>query len=292
GVPNVQRVYGDVLKPKTLTPLLRGADVVFHLAAKVNIEDRHDTHMDRVNVRGTLNVLRACKKLQTGRLVHCSSVHSLRHGPEVHEYQPLVKRGDAEGYDLTKARGEAQVLRAVRRQGLDAVVVNPTGMIGPHDYHGSALGKFFRGQWKYMPAVNGAYDMVDVRDACRGMLLAAQRGRTGERYILGGHWVRVPDLMMRAQEASGERAWFVVPWLGWPVTLPWTLASWSVPLVRAAYQWMGWEPVLSRPALAVLQSTQAISHHKAALELGYDVRPLAQTIRDIFAWQREHHLHR
>jgi dihydroflavonol-4-reductase len=165
-------------------------------------------------------------------------------------------------------------------------VVNPTGMIGPHDYHGSALGRFFRGQWKYMPAVNGAYDMVDVRDACRGMLQAAVQGRTGERYILGGHWVRIPDLMLKAQEASGERSWFVVPWLQKPVTMPWTLVSWSVPLMRAAYRVMGWEPVLSQPALDVLQSTQAICHNKAMQELGYTVRPLSDSIRDIFAWQR------
>lgn len=284
-LPGVKCFRGDVRKlPRNF---LRDVDVVYHLAAKISISDDHDPELVPINVDGTANVVRACVRNQVPRFVYCSSIHALQQRPIVDETCALVQPGEGGEYDQTKAASERLVQRAVDRNGLNAVTVNPTGIFGPHDYRGSFLGTFFRSYWKYAPAVNGAYDYVDVRDVCDGMVRAAERGKNGERYILGGEFCSIADLTESMSRASGEKPWFSWPGSNRPLTVPLSLAYWSAPLVTRVCKFLNIPPVMTRNSMSVLGGTSHISSDKAKRELGYRPRSLASGVEEMPKWVQQ-----
>lgn len=139
---DVERVKGDVRDPDSLARLVQGAELVFNLAALISLEGRFRSGLD-VNIVGPRNVAAACLAAGVRRLVHVSSVHAFDdvpgHGP-IDEDRPQVTDPSRPAYGLSKAAGEREILGAIER-GLDAVIVNPTGVIGPHDYKGSRMGR-------------------------------------------------------------------------------------------------------------------------------------------------------
>ena len=141
---DVERVEGDVLDRGSLERAFRSADVVFHLAAKVSVGHEPYEELHRLNVVGPQNVVEACRTAGVRRLVHFSSIHAFSPFPadgEIDESRALADPDDATmpSYDRTKSAGQRAVLAAVE-QGLDAVIVNPTAVIGPNDFKPSPLG--------------------------------------------------------------------------------------------------------------------------------------------------------
>ena len=140
GLP-VERVSGDVMDPVSLERAFQGAEVVYHLAARISLIGGQDGLVHDTNVVGTRNVVAACLAAGVRRLVHFSSIHAFQQRPFD---EPLdetrEKSGDeAPAYDRSKALAEREVLAGVER-GLDAVIVNPTGVLGPFDFEPSAMG--------------------------------------------------------------------------------------------------------------------------------------------------------
>jgi len=276
----VEEARVDVRDAAAVRAALAGAEVVFHLAARISLWGELGGEVEEVNVGGTANVLGACAEVGVRRLVHFSSIHAFRQDPQdepLDETRPLVD-GTAPPYDRAKAAGERLVLEAVAR-GLDAVIVNPTGVIGPHDYHPSALGQvLLMLQGGRMPAlVAGGFDFVDARDVVSGALAAAERGRRGERYLLPGHYTTVRELGALVGEVSGRRPpAFVAPmWL----------ARLGAPFVLAASRVTGRQPVYTPASLYVLRTgNRCIVGAKAGRELGYRPRPLRDTIADTLSW--------
>lgn len=212
GLP-IEMVVGNILDPETLDRWMRGVKLVYHLAGVISIVPGKEELMYRVNVEGARNVARAALKAKA-RMVHTASVHALRrepHGVTMDERTPLALEGDAGAYDRTKAEGVQAVLEVVR-EGLDAVIVCPSGVIGPHDYFHSEMGELLRtfATPKIHFIINGAYDFVDVRDVAQGMILAAEKGRTGEIYILSGEQVTLRWLLKKTQQIAGVRSPAVV----------------------------------------------------------------------------------
>ena len=170
GLP-IEMVVGNILDPETLDRWMRGVNVVYHLAGIISILPGDEEIMHRVNVEGARNVARAALRAKVKRMVHTASVHAFRREPcgvTMDERTPLALEGNAGAYDRTKAEGVQAVLE-VFSEGLDAVIVHPSGVIGPHDYFGSEMGelvKNFAGSRLHF-IVNGAYDFVDVRDVVR-----------------------------------------------------------------------------------------------------------------------------
>ncbi len=279
-----EATLGDI---EALAAAFAGAEVVFHCAAAVTVRKEAAPWVVAANVDGTRHVIDACKAAGVRRLVHCSSVVTVglsedgEPSDETAEWN-FERFGIMDGYTLTKRRAEELVLAAVADEGLDAVVVNPTYMIGPRDVRPSSGKLLVEIVKRAVPGVSaGANNFVDVRDVARGMVLAAERGRTGERYILGGLDLPYAEIFARVAAISGVK----------PITrvLPRWLASvagWYGDLVEAVSDQ---EPLLNSASIAWGYTNRyRFTSAKAQAELGYEIGPLEPAIRDALVWFREH----
>jgi len=279
---NIERFAGDVLDPSSLAAAFSGAERVFHLAALISVVGDPDGAVARTNVVGPRNVVAACRQAGVRRLVHFSSIHAYSQSPLdqiLDETRPHVDAARAYAYDGSKAAGEREVLAGVA-QGLDAVIVNPTAVLGPQDFKPSRMGQILLDLYhRRLPAlVHGGFDWVDARDVADGAWRAAERGRTGEKYLLGGHWASVRELATLAQDVTG------VPAPRFDTPMP--LARLAAPFAFAFSRWTGRTALFTPESLGALRANRRISHDKATRELGYAPRPLAETVRDAYAWFR------
>jgi dihydroflavonol-4-reductase len=283
----IQWVSADLDDVAALTEACRGADVVFHCAAAVSVQKDVTPELERANVGGTSNVIAAVRAAGATRLVHVSSVVAVglsEDGAPCDETSPwnFEKLGLLDAYAITKRAAEERVHDAVRA-GLDAVIVNPTYMFGPRDARPSSGKLIVDLAKRRVPGWTPGYNnFVDVGGGARGMIAAWQKGRRGERYILGGH-----DLTYRAMMQTVARVVGVAP----PrFKLPY-------PLARA----VGWFGDRRERAgkHAIANSTQIryaytdrfrFTCAKAERELGYSYGPLEDAIRDAVAWFRAHQM--
>ncbi len=276
----VERVEGDVLDPPSLDSAMKGIKTVFHLAGIISIMPGDNPLVWRVNVDGTRNVIEAARRAQIQRLVYTSSIHAIKrvpHGVKIDEslgFDPSNPYGE---YDRSKATASLEVQNAVKK-GLNAVLVCPTGVIGPYDFRGSEMGEVIRGAAFARPMfyIKGAYDFVDVRDVVDGLIAASKKGRPGEAYILGGNKISVRYLIETVREVTGKAfASFKVPL---------SFAEFATRYTVWYYQRSKSKPRLTPYSLEVLQSNADISHAKAEKELGYKPRPVIETIADTVRW--------
>jgi dihydroflavonol-4-reductase len=277
---DVERVVADVRDEASLARAFAGAEVVIHLAAVISITGDHGGLVTDTNVRGVRNVASAARAAGVRRMVHTSSIHAFKiaeRSRTIDEASPRAAPPESGAYDLSKAAGEAE-LRAVIAAGLDAVVVNPTGIVGPNDFGPSRMGRVLLqlAQRRLPSLVEGGFDFVDVRDVVSGILAALERGRTGENYILGGHWHSFNELAAMVTAATGAPP----P----PFTTPTWMVKLGLPFVAAHGRLVGQEPLYTRESLAAAAACRQISHRKAEVELGHRPRPLAETVRDTCAW--------
>lgn len=276
----LERVQGDVLRPETLLEVFDAADVVFHLAARISIEGDPDGRVWAVNVEGTRNVVEGCLRARVGRLIHFSSFHAFAQAPydeELTEERPRVGSSSFP-YDRSKAEAELAVMAGIER-GLSAVILNPTAIIGPHDYRPSLMGEVLLDLYhgRLPSLVPGGSDWVDVRDVCDAALASVERGRVGERYLLGGGWTAVGELAALAESITGRKA----PRL----TTPLWLARAGVPFVKLHSRWSGTRPLYTHESLdRLVRSSRCVSHAKASRDLGFEPHPLRTTLEDAYAW--------
>lgn len=281
---DVETVHGDICAPDDLTAAFKGARVVYHAAGHISLLQNEGSLLERVNVRGTRNVVAACLAAGVQRLVHFGSIHALElpsAGGLVDEESPLVGEHQRAPYDRSKAAAEREVLRGIE-QGLDAIILNPTAIVGPYDYRPSHFGQVLlalaRGR---MPAlVEGGFDWVDARDVVEGAWRAQQAAPSGSRYMLGGHWVSVRDIATLVAQVTGRRA----PRLVCPMGLARLVAPWAT----AASQLIGKRPLFTSFSLEVLCGEARVSHERARRDLGYQPRPFEETVADTLAWFAAH----
>ncbi len=274
----VEAVEGDAINLDAVFESMRGVKGVFHLAGVISIMPGPNPYVRKVNVEGTQNVIRAA--LENGiRMIYTSSIHALRRVAdgvidESASYDPDNPYG---AYDRSKAEATLEVLNAVQT-GLDAVVVCPTGVIGPFDFRGSMMGSLIRDAAVARPTlyVDGAYDFVDVRDVANGLISAAEKGRRGESYILSGHKISIRRLLETVREITG-RDFF-------QMKIPLGLAKFAAMFTPMYYRLANVTPRFTPYSLEVLQSNSNISHAKATRELGYQPRSLYESIRDAAGW--------
>jgi dihydroflavonol-4-reductase len=299
----LERVHGSVCEPDTLGPAFEGARRVYHLAGIISLDGDADGRVHRVNVEGTRNVARACLERGVERLVHVSSVHAFDMHPRdevldetrtqvadclhAHGNRPYSAFGLRAGslrvpwadshrhsaYDRSKALGE-RVVREAIADGLDAVILNPTGIMGPVDHGPSRLGQLLcdLANRKLPALLDGGFDFVDVRDVASAVCSAGDRGRRGENYIIGNAWYSLRELAALVEDCTGRRApAFVSP--VWAARL-------GVPFARVASRVRGREPNFTSESLEVLLSNRSISSRKARAELGHAPRPLRETVAD------------
>ena len=276
---DVEQVLGNVLDPPSLNKAMQGVDCVFHLAGIISILPEKDGLMYQVNVQGTRNVLLVARQNKVKRLVHVSSIHALsRHWQGVIDERVPFDPDYAVGeYDRTKALASLEVIRAVK-DGLNAVIVCPTGVIGPHDYRNSEVGDLVR-QWikpKPHVLIEGAYDFVDVRDVAQGLILAWLHGRRGEVYILSGQQIRLIKMKELVQQVTG----ICTP----TICIPCWLAKIGARFSPLYYRITRQTPKFTAYSVDTVLSNSRISHAKAHRELGFQPRPLLRTISDTIRW--------
>jgi dihydroflavonol-4-reductase len=277
---DVEKMTGDVLDSKSLETAMSGVNTVYHLAGIISIMPGRNPLVWQVNVEGTRNVLETARRVGVRRLVYTSSIHAIArapHGVEMDESLGFDQNNPYGEYDRSKAAASLEVQKAVN-SGLDAVIVCPTGVIGPHDYRGSELGEVIRSasEARTMFYVEGAYDFVDVRDVADGLIAAHAHGRRGESYILSGQKLSVRYLLETVREVTGKAFS--------SIKIPFSLAELAARFTPWYYLRTKAKPRFTPYSLEVLQSNANISHAKAARELGYKPRPIVETISDTVRW--------
>jgi len=273
-------VRADVRDYGSLVAAFAGAGVVYHLAGIISISGGQARLLHEVNVLGVRNVVRACLDVAVRRLVYTSSVHALEVPPagvrvcEPAEFRPDALDGD---YARSKARGSIEVLNGVE-QGLDAVMVFPSGVVGPYDFRLSEMGRLFTdfARGRLTAYVDGAYDFVDVRDVVAGILRAGASGNRGEGYVLSGERITVDGLLSLLEKVTGVRRR--------ACRVPFRLARLAALFAPAYYRLRRAKPRFTSYSLRVLRSNCLMDSSKAARELGYSPRPLAETVKDTIDW--------
>lgn len=282
----VEKVEGDLRDPASLIKAFEGADVVYHLAAIVSILPWRSRSLHEINVSGTRNVIEACRKTNVRRLVYTSSIHALfaEPPPKVVDENILFNPDNVVGaYAKSKAEASLEVLNAAK-QGLDAVIVCPTGVIGPYDYKESEMGHlikdFITGKLKVY--IDGNQDFADVRDAAIGHILACEKGRRGEVYILSGETISIKNLLLLLEELTSLKA----PSLKIPIPLVKIIAIFT----SLYYILTKTKPRLTPYSIYVLTYKAFASDEKARRELGYSTRPLRKSIEDSVKWFKENRM--
>lgn len=280
---NVEKMRGDVLDPVSLRKCFEGADVVFNAAGKISVSGDPDGTVRRVNVEGAKNVVEACLTMGVKRLVHFSSIHAMQQYPihqELDESRPLVEESGFE-HDISKSDGDREVLKGIM-QGLDAVFITPTAVLGPGDFTPSLMGQGLIALYnRKVPAlVAGGFDWVDVRDVAKAAVIAMEKGKPGERYMLSGMWKTVKELAELVQDISGKAA----P----KFTSPQWLARVGAPFAKAYCLITNSPTLYTNETLEVLvRCNRNITCSKAKRELAFHPRPLVETLKDTFEWYRQ-----
>ena len=276
----IEIIEGDILDKASVMQAMQGVEEVFHMAALVAISPGNESLLRRVNVEGTKNMLEAAKACGIKKFVYTSSIHALARAPigtVIDETQPFDVNNPAGMYDSTKAEASLEVMKAVK-DGLNAVIVCPTGVIGPYDYRRSELGEMFISWMKKTGSivVEGAFDFVDVRDVAKGHILALTKGKPGQTYILGGTQIQVKFLVRMVKKLVGAYSPIIV--------LPPRLANFAALLAEKYYKMTRTRPKLTHYSLETLASNSDISSEKARSELGYQPRSLVETLADTIGW--------
>jgi dihydroflavonol-4-reductase len=281
---NVEIVEGDVLNAESLQRAFEGAQRVYHLAGVISIMPGVNALVRKVNIDGTINVLRAALQAGVRRLIYTSSIHAIQRVATgiIDERLPYDPGNHYGEYDRSKAQASLEVQRAAQN-GLDAVIVCPTGVIGPHDFRVSEMGSVILGAALRRPTlyVDGAYDFVDVRDVADGLILACEHGVRGESYILSGERMSVRYLLETIREVT-ERKFFTFK-------VPRPLAELGAQIAPLYYRLAKLRPRFTPYSMEVLASNSHISHAKATRDLGYRPRSLKESLADTAQWFLENH---
>jgi dihydroflavonol-4-reductase len=277
-------VEGDLTDPGSLARAVAGCDAVFHVAADYRIWVPDPAAMLRANVDGTVALMRASQEAGVARIVYCSSVAALglnKDGAPADETTPVSEESIVGIYKKSKYRAEQAVL-AMAREGLPVVIVNPAAPIGPRDIKPTPTGRMIADTAAgRMPAyVETGLNVVHVDDVAEGHLLAYERGRIGERYILGSENLTMAQILALVDEATGR----VQRRVRLSRKLLWPLAVACEGVARLG----GPKPLVTTDDLRMASKLMYFSAAKARAELGFSPRPAREAIADAVAWFRAH----
>lgn len=279
----VETIKGCLDDQKSLDIFCQGLDVVFHLAARISIGTNSFEKLHKVNVEGTQNLVFSCKKAGVKRIIYFSSIHALEHHPlnqPMDESRSLVK-DSPQAYERTKSMGEAWIL-AQKTEQFDVIVLNPTAVVGPLDHKPSLMGELLLRMYngKIPGLIPGGYNWVDVRDVVEAASNALVKGKSGEHYILSGKWYSLKEYAETLQEVSGKKIRKVV--------LPFWLARIGVPFIQIWSSVTKQQPLYTHESLDIVsQGNKNILNEKARKELGFNPRPLSESLKDAFNWFKE-----
>lgn len=281
---DLELFQGDLRNPQALGECVKGCEVVFHTAADYRLWVPDPQNMYAVNVDGTRNLLEAAAQARVERFIHTSSVGALgipSDGSPGTEQTPVKLEELVGPYKRSKFLGEQEALKAAQK-GLDVVVVNPSTPVGPKDRKPTPTGRtivdFLRGR---MPAyVDTGLNLIHVRDVAQGHLLALEKGKKGEKYILGNRNMSLREIFQVLAQLSGLR----VP----SIRLP----RW--PILAVAYvecsisKWITHrEPRIPLDGVRMAAKKMFFDSSKALRELGLPQTSVRQALSEAVSWFRE-----
>ncbi len=276
-------VLGDLTDAASLARATDGCRYVVHVAADYRFWVPDPEAMLRANVDGTVAVMRAAMAAGAERVVHCSSVAALGQtddGTPADEATPTDEAAFVGTYKRSKYLAERAVLDLVRQENLPAVIVNPAAPVGPRDIKPTPTGKMIRDAAAgKMPAyINTGLNIVHVDDVAEGHALALERGRIGERYVLGGENLLLKDLLALIASVVGRQP----PRIELPEAVVWPVAF----VMEGVARLTGVTPLMTREHLKMARKKMFYSSAKAIAELGYAPRPVRQAVEDAVTWFR------
>lgn len=276
---DVERVPGDVTDAAAMRAAVRGCGRVFHLAAVYALWTRDPGLMQRVNVGGTRTVLAAARDAGVERVVYTSSIARFGGqglGRRAHEASPFALGATGDAYSRSKADAHEVALAFARD--LDLVIVAPTGPIGPGDVGPTPTGRLLLSAVTLPATVVTASvcNFAHVRDMAAGHVLAAELGRRGETYLLGGVDLTFPELARLVHGVAGIRRPVLVA--------PFSLARAAGRAALAVTRLTGRPPLLTPQAVAISELGLAADCSKAVRELGLPQTPLEAAVADALAW--------
>ncbi len=279
----VERVFGDLRQPDTLTGALDGCRILYHVAADYRLWTPRPDDLYETNVAGTENLIRAAIAAGVERIVYTSSVATLginADGTPADEETP-VRLDDMIGhYKRSKFLAEQAVRRMVA-EGAPVVIVNPSTPVGPHDIKPTPTGRMIvEAAAGRMPVyVDTGLNLVHVDDVATGHLLACQHGAIGQRYVLGGQNMTLADILRAIAVMVGRRP----PTIRLPHGL-------ILPFAMLAEGWARLfgtgEPFATVDGIRMARKHMFFSSAKAEQTLGYTARPVEDALRDAIAWFR------
>lgn len=279
---DVERVSGDLRDWDSLQNAVQGCGLVFHVAADYRLWSKHPDDLYRSNVDGTRNLLDAAARARVERVVYTSTVGCIgmpkdRLGDE---NTPVSMADMAGHYKRSKWLAEQRALDEAAG-GLPVVIVNPTAPIGDHDWKPTPTGKIIVDflQDKLPAFVDTGLNLVDVRDTAEGHLLACERGRVGERYILGCENLTLQQILARLAALTGKKA---------PTTkAPYALAYAAGVVSTAWANVTGKAPGIPLEGVKMARKKMFVTHEKASRELDFAPGPVDAALQRAVAWFRE-----
>jgi len=275
-------VIGDMRDEASMTAAMKGARYLFHVAADYRLWARDPSEIERNNLAGAKATMGAALKAGVEKVIYTSSVAALKPGETaVDETSRHTVHSVIGAYKRSKVVAERLVEQMVAEQGLPAVIVNPSTPIGPRDVRPTPTGRIIveAANGKVPAFLDSGLNLVHVDDVAAGHLLALDKGRIGERYILGGQDVLLGDMLKAVAQVMGRRP----PTISLPRGPLFPLAYANEALARIT----GKEPFLTVDALKMAKHHMFFSSGRAEQALGYSARPWEQALDDAIGWFRQ-----
>src|SRR6516162_9557964 len=281
----IEIARGDLRDASSVRRAMAGIRFVFHVAADYRLWARHPQQIVETNVEGTRALMEAALRAGIERIVYTSSVATLKARPDgapSDEKSPLDPAAAVGAYKYSKVVAERLVETMVAERNLPAVIVNPSTPIGPRDVRPTPTGRIIvEAAAGRMPAyIDTGLNLVHVDDVAAGHLLALEKGRIGERYILGGQDALLGDMLREIARQTGRSP----PKLRLPRRAIFPIAY----VAEVVAYFTNREPFVTTTGLRLARDRMFFSSRKAERELGYSARPYSEAIAEAIVWFRAH----
>jgi len=282
---DIEPVEGDLTDRESLRRAVRSCEVLFHVAADYRLWVPEPDEIYRANVEGTENIIQAALDAGVERICYTSSVATLglnSNGTPADEETPVALDNMIGHYKRSKFMAEQRVHQIIEEQQAPVVIVNPSTPVGPRDIKPTPTGRMvLDAAMGKMPAyVDTGLNFAHVDDVAQGHILALEKGRTGNRYILGGTNLTLKELLCMIAEVTGGRP----PMIKLPHNL-------VLPIAWAAETWCRatgkGEPLATVEGVKLAKKLMFFSSRRAREELGYSSRPVKEALNDAIQWFRE-----
>lgn len=280
-----EKIMGDLCDSQSLEKAFEGAETVYHVAGVVDISGTKDKQVWEVNVEGTKKVVAACKKMGVKNLVYVSSVDAIPMGEGDHELTE-ISHFDPDVLEGTYAKSKAVATQYVldnADENLKVCVVHPSTCIGPYDNNGtssmaSVIKLFSKGLFP-MTFDFGSCNFVDVRDCAKGMVAAAENGGNGECYLLCGSVISLDDFIGVLSEACNKKHPKII--------IKKDFVDKIIPLCEKAFEIAKLPPMINEYSIRKISENFNFVNTKARTQLGFEPRPLKQSLIDTIEWQKQ-----